>query len=166
MDKLGLFARRLAAYFADCLVILVYAVLLAAISITLAPDAVLSKAAAYGLSVVTLTGPVVLVFALLESRFGAGPGKALLGIRVRQGAERPGFARSLVRNIGKFLPWEIAHLGIWVTPGQPFVDPPGQPSVWFWAASGALIVVQAVLVLAFKAGLHDGVSRLRVVRAR
>lgn len=166
MERLGLFARRTVGYFADCLVILVYAVLLAAISITVAPDAELSKGAAYGLSVVTLTGPVVLVFALAEARFGASPGKALLGLRVRHGAERPGFARSLVRNIGKFLPWEIAHLGIWLTPGQPFVDPPGALSVWFWAASGALIAVQAVLVLAFKAGLHDGLSGLRVVRAR
>ena len=95
------FARRAGAYLIDYVVIALYALALAGVTLGLAPDADLSRLAAYGLALATLTGPVVLVFAAMESAFAASPGKALLGLRVRHGPANPDFARALARNLIK-----------------------------------------------------------------
>jgi uncharacterized RDD family membrane protein YckC len=162
MKRRALFLRRVAAYMIDYAVIASYAALLAVITLTLAPDPQLSKWQAYLLSVLTLTGPVIVAFALLEARFGASPGKVLFGLRVRRHRERAGFGRSLARNIGKFLPWEIAHIGIWTIPGQPFIDPPTSVNWTLWAASGGLVLIQIGLVAVTGRGLHDRLAGLRV----
>lgn len=164
--RAGLFARRAGAYGVDYAVIAAYALALAGVTLGVAPSLQLSNAAGYGVGLATLTGPVILVFAALEARFGATPGKAALGLRVRSGAARPGFAPSLVRNVIKFLPWEIAHMGIWLTPGQPFIDPPGLGGLIFMNTAMGLIAVQAVLIGLFGAGVHDWIAGLRVGRRR
>ncbi len=164
MDRIGVFLRRAAAYAIDYVVIALYAVLLALVTITIAPDVQLAKSQAYWLSVATLTGPVVLVFSGLEARFGVSPGKALLVLRIQgTGGDIP-LSRALVRNVGKFLPWELAHIGIWTVPGQPFVDPPTGLNWAIWAMSGGLVLVQILLVSVTGAGLHDRLAGLRVVR--
>ncbi len=158
------FVRRVAAYGADYLVIAAYALALAAVTLTLLPPLNLAKLQAYGLAAATLTAPVVLVYAVLEARFGGSPGKWILGLRVEGPSVRPGFLRALVRNLVKFAPWEIAHIGVWLTPGQPFIDPPGVTSLILMNASLGLVVVQAMLIAVFGAGLHDWLAGLRVVR--
>lgn len=164
MRRTALFLRRAAAYGIDYLVIAVYAVLLAAVTLALGPSGDLSKSAGYVLALATLTAPVVLVFSGFETLVGVTPGKALMGLRVhRAGGGRPGFGRALVRNFIKFLPWEIAHAGIWLTPGQPFMDPPGALSLILMNAALALVALQALLIGSFRAGLHDWASDLRVV---
>jgi uncharacterized RDD family membrane protein YckC len=158
------FVRRVAAYGVDYLVIAFYALALAAVTLTLLPPLNLAKLQAYGLSAATLTAPVVLIYAAMEAGFGASPGKWALGLRVARRGDRPGFLRALVRNLAKFAPWEIAHIGIWLTPGQPFIDPPGVTSLILMNASLGLIAVQALLIGVFGAGLHDWLAGLRVVR--
>lgn len=164
MDRLGFLLRRLGAYGVDCAVIMLYAAVLLVVTVLVAPDAGLSRLQGYGLALVTLTGPVVIGFSALEARFGATVGKALFGLQVCRGQLRPGFVSALVRNVGKFLPWEIAHIGIWTISGQPFVDPPGPLILTLWAVSYSLLALQIVLVLIFKAGLHDWAAGLRVQR--
>jgi hypothetical protein len=164
MSRLGLFVCRAGAYLVDCAVIAVYAVVLAVVTMTLAPDAQLSRPAAYLLALATLTGPVVLAFAVMEARLGLSPGKAALGLRVDRDGACPGFPRALARNLIKFLPWEIAHIGIWLTPGQPLVDPPGALSLGLMNAAMAAVLAQAVLIGVFRAGAHDWIAGARVVR--
>jgi uncharacterized RDD family membrane protein YckC len=162
MERLGLGLRRAGAYGVDCAVIMLYAAVLLVITLLAAPDAELSRLQGYGLALATLTGPVVIGFSALEARYGATVGKLLFGLQVRRGRMRPGFGRALVRNVGKFLPWEIAHIGIWTISGQPFIDPPGDLNLALWAVSYSLLALQIVLVLLFKAGLHDWAAGLRV----
>lgn len=115
-----LFLRRIIAYSIDVACIMAYAAMLFAVTILFFPLApVVERDVADALQmqlvgIVTLTGPVVLVFAWLESRrSGATLGKWLLGLTVRQiNGDRTSFPRSLGRNVLKFLPWEIAHMGV------------------------------------------------------
>lgn len=159
----AVFLRRAGAYAVDYCVIGIYALALAGVTLAVSPpDLQLSKASGYALGLVTLTGPVVLVFASLESKFAVSPGKALTGLRVFRGEAKPGFSRALARNSLKFLPWEIAHIGIWLTPGQPFVDPPGVASLVLMNAAIAAILVQALLIAVFRIGVHDRMTGLRV----
>ncbi len=158
------FPRRLAAYVTDILVIMVYASLLAAVTIMFVPQAVLTKLQGYLVALLTLTLPVILTMSFSEARFGATPGKRLWGLRVSGDATNLGLLRSLVRNVLKFLPWELAHLGIWLTPGPVFVTAPSIQSIVLIGASYTILIVQAVLVLAFKRGAHDWLSGLSVVR--
>jgi uncharacterized RDD family membrane protein YckC len=164
MERLTIFARRAAAYLTDSVGIFLYAVGLAAVMLLSGAEIGSSKLVGYALAFLTLTAPVVLLFSVMEARWGATPGKALLGLRVTQGQAGAGLGQALTRNVVKFLPWELAHIGIWMTPGQPFVDAPAGISLVLIVMSYALILVQAVLVLAFKAGLHDLISGLRVAR--
>src|SRR5690625_6907242 len=62
-----------------------------------------------------ITLPVSLYFVLCECSKGQGTlGKRKVGIRVVDGlGQRIGFSRSILRTVVKFLPWEIAHFGIW-----------------------------------------------------
>lgn len=163
MGRAAAFLRRAGAYVIDYVVIAVYALALAGVTLAVAqpyPD--LSKAAGYGLALATLTGPVVIVFTALESMFGASPGKALTGLRVTRGGAKPPFSKALARNGLKFLPWELAHIGIWLTPGQPFLDPPGAVSLLLMNAAIAAVLVQAGLIAIFRAGVHDWATGLRV----
>ena len=164
MNRVGLLLRRVGAYGVDCAVIMLYAAVLLVVSVLVAPDAALSRLQGYVLAVATLTAPVVIGFSVLEARFGATAGKALFGLQVCRGQVRPGFARALIRNVGKFLPWEIAHIGIWTISGQPFVDPPSALNLALWAVSYSVLALQIVIVLIFKAGLHDWAAGLRVQR--
>lgn len=162
---IGYFLRRAAAYFFDYIAIFIYAASLAGLVIVSGVEGPSTKLGGYVLGLLTLTGPVVLVFALAETVWGRSPGKWALRLRVRRAEGQLGFDRALMRNLIKFLPWEIAHIGIWLTPGQPFVDPPSPTSLTLMVAAMACIVAQACLVLCFRTGLHDWMSGLRVVRA-
>ncbi|MFY9262180.1 MAG: RDD family protein [Actinomycetaceae bacterium] len=52
--------------------------------------------------------PVVLIFAALDAG-GGSIGKRKAGLTLY--FERPGFGAALVRNIVKFLPWQLGHMG-------------------------------------------------------
>lgn len=164
MGRVAVFLRRSGAYLTDNLCILAYAACLALVTLTVFPNADLSRLQAYGLALATLTLPTVLTFSFLEAVLSASPGKLIWRLRVRSGEASPSCGRALLRNGIKFLPWELAHIGIWLTPGEPFLTAPEGVSVILIAASYALLITQALLVLAFGRGIHDWAAGLRVVR--
>ena len=66
-----------------------------------------------GFFIITL--PISLYFILCEcSKWQGTLGKKKMGIRVVDGfGQRIGISRSTIRTAVKFLPWEIAHFGVW-----------------------------------------------------
>lgn len=166
MGDLGYFLRRVAGYLIDYAIIAAYALGLAGVVIATGLEAPGTKLGGYLLSFATLTGPVVIVFAALEALWGVSPGKAIVGLRVMYRDQTPGFGRALARNVLKFLPWEIAHIGIWMTPGQPFVVPPSMISLIVMNAALALVGTQAALIAVTGRGVHDRLPGLRVVRVQ
>ena len=162
MEPLGFTLRRLTAYLLDCVGILIYALGLAAMVWLTGAEPGLSTFAGWALAFVTLTGPVILAFSVIEWRTGRSLGKWVSGLQVQRGGKQPNLVRALVRNIGKFLPWEVAHIGIWMTPGEPFVTAPSGISLILIGASYAMLLIQALLVLFTGVGLHDRVAGLKV----
>ena len=65
-----------------------------------------------GVGFMTMTLPVTLYFSFLESsKFRASLGKRVVGLRVATThGNQLGLGRSLVRNVLKFVPWELGHL--------------------------------------------------------
>lgn len=107
-----LLKKRILAALLDYLVIVVYALVLFCITITLFPLEELSNQnnpiSGQLIGFLTLTLPVFLYFVLMESsKHKATLGKLALNIRVNS-KTRSVFKRNLL----KFLPWEIAHLGV------------------------------------------------------
>ena len=106
---------RLRAFFWDYLLILLYVLLLALLA-WLAPPLQAPfrqpgqrDAAAF----LVLVLPVALYFALAEGcAQGRTWGKRKLKLRVVRASGGPlGLPRALLRTAGKFLPWQLAHLG-------------------------------------------------------
>ncbi|MCW5724513.1 MAG: RDD family protein [Maricaulaceae bacterium] len=161
--------RRVPAYAADYLVIAAIAAAIAGVNLLTGgfEDGFdgRSRLSMYLFATLSFTAPVVLLYALMEGVFSTTPGKALAGLRVRTApGARPGLPRALVRNLVKFAPWEIAHLGVWITPGTPFVSPPGIESLILWNAALALTAGQALLILVTGRGVHDRLAGTLVSR--
>jgi uncharacterized RDD family membrane protein YckC len=165
--------RRVWAFGVDCVLITAWAGLLAAISFGLgaggggSPSEPSAKVVYYIVALVTLTIPVILVSALLEHRSGATPGKRLLRLHVADLAGPSlAFSRSLLRNVVKYAPWELGHIGIWIVPGAPFHSPPTGWSLALWASSMGTMVAQAALIVTTGKGIHDRVAGTRVLADR
>jgi uncharacterized RDD family membrane protein YckC len=110
---------RLIALMIDYIVILVYGLGLWGISFLFKPfltslfTTSAGKAQLTGFVLITL--PITLYFIILESSKLMGSiGKRKVGIAVTNNeGERISFPRSLIRNMIKFTPWELAHFAIW-----------------------------------------------------
>lgn len=151
----ALLSRRVAAYVLDVFFIGLWIGVLTGV-VQLLPERVLEGAfdgpgRSQLVIVAALTLPVVLGFALFEcGATRASPGKRLMGLWVRdlrvahrrRAAARVPFRRAVLRNAVKFLPWELAHTGLWRTEGWP-----GEV-VEFTGLALALLVGSWVLVLA------------------
>jgi len=114
------FKIRIYAFLLDYLVILIYAIfVVSTISfifrtyITHLFSSSPVTAELTGFLLITL--PVSLYFILFEcSKWQGTLGKRRMGIRVVDGfGKRIGIGRSAIRTAIKFLPWEVAHFGIW-----------------------------------------------------
>ena len=114
------FKKRIYAFLLDWLVIIVYGIfVVGSISLVFQPyiEPLFSRstitAELTGFLMITL--PVSLYFILCEcSKWQGTLGKRKMGIRVVDGfGQRIGIVRSIVRTVIKFLPWEVAHFGIW-----------------------------------------------------
>ncbi|MHC0551652.1 RDD family protein [Salinicoccus sp. CNSTN-B1] len=114
------FKRRIYAFFLDYVVIVVYGIfVVGTISFIFRPyiEPLFSNspvtAELTGFFMITL--PVSLYFILCEcSKWQGTLGKKKLGIRVVDAfGHRIGVGRSALRTLVKFLPWEIAHFGVW-----------------------------------------------------
>jgi len=113
--------RRLVAYIVDCACIMWYAVMLyfatalvANPGTTFTQTTLLDALRFQLIGLLTLTLPVVVVFAWLEAGGGNGTlGKRLFNLRVtRLDGSDLSMRRSLARNALKFLPWEVSHTGV------------------------------------------------------
>jgi uncharacterized RDD family membrane protein YckC len=123
----------MAAWMLDYLVILGYLIVLTAASLgtQLSPAASVFSSAltrpitAELVGFLTLTGPVILYFALCEaSTWQATLGKRALGlVVVGAGGTRLPFGRAIVREVVRFLPWEMAHALIWPLALPPHKEP-------------------------------------------
>lgn len=103
------------------------------------------QAQAFGL----LTGPVILYFILCERSGWRGTiGKRLTNLKV----EPASFPKIILRNILKFLPWEMAHTAIWQGSPMPLAS---EPNTLGWT----LIVVSMGLCLLYIIGLFVGSGR-------
>lgn len=159
--------RRILGFLIDNALIAAYLALLTALAFAFGaganagvPD---NRLAAHALAFLTVTAPVIVGFALLEaSPLQGTPGKWAVRLRVTDTeSRRARFSATLVRNALKFLPWEIAHAGVWHMPGQPFVDPPGWPSLVAWSLSLALAGAYIVSLFTGRT-LYDRIAGLVV----
>lgn len=114
------FKKRIYAFLLDCLVITVYGIfVVGTISFVFRPyiEPLFSSspvtAELTGFFMITL--PVSFYFILCDCSKSQGTlGKRKMDIRVVDGfGQRIGIRRSVVRTVIKFLPWEVAHFGIW-----------------------------------------------------
>lgn len=143
--KLGL--RRLAAYAIDFGVIAIWMILLIlAVNsgwIEIKVEDTLDSAARWavqGQAFLMLTLPVYLYFTLSEALGrNATIGKRALGLGV-DGSP----IQIAVRNLLKFLPWELAHTGIWHGMAVPFVTDPNALGTSFITISLGLSAVYLV----------------------
>lgn len=123
------FARRLAAFVVDLLIVYIAVVVLLQLVLdplreALGPGWVRVGWFYIGYTLLTVSLPTWLYFAGYESSDDqATLGKRWLGLVVTSSdGGRPSFARALGRTILKLLPLELAHVAIAV-PANPFVDP-------------------------------------------
>jgi len=114
------FKKRIYAFLLDYLLIALYGIfVVGTISFVCRPyieplfSSSLVTAQLTGFFMITL--PVSLYFILCEcSKWQGTLGKRKVGIRVADNVgQRIGMGHSTVRTIIKFLPWEVAHFGIW-----------------------------------------------------
>jgi uncharacterized RDD family membrane protein YckC len=168
--------RRIAAWMLDYLLIAAYLVLLAAASLgLLASPGGSSFAAAMRqpipaelIEILTLTGPVVLYFALMEaSPWQATLGKRAFGILVVGPlGTRLTVGRALVREGVRFLPWELSHALIW----RAVLSPQRNSPTTLEAVGFAVVymLVFAYLVSLFVGAQHrtiyDRIAGSRVMR--
>jgi len=158
--------RRMLAGLIDNTVILSWACVLAVVSFTLGADGMIAdKRIGYLIALFTLTLPVVTLFAFNEAApWRATPGKLLLGLKV----EYPGnssFIRAFIRNVIKFLPWEICHIGIWLIPGLLFASEP-TPTSWAVIIAGEVLALIWLVSLFMPSGrtIPDRIAGLTVTR--
>ena len=120
MSKLYAFnKKRLIASFIDLGGIILYALMLLGVSFTTfwisrnTPKLSLNNAHLLGF--LTLTLPVTTYFIVSEFKYGVTPGKRFAGLKVSScNGRKLTLIQVIVRNIIKFLPWEYAHILIYI----------------------------------------------------
>ena len=172
------FARRLAAFLVDVVIVYVAVVILLQLVLdplreALGPGWVRVGWFYIGYTLLTVSLPTWLYFAGYESsQEQATLGKRWLGVVVTgpDGGEAP-FWRALLRTLVKLLPFEVAHMAI-ALPANPFVDPlsgtftvPALEDLGGSVVIGiliALLMLGAILLTAAlhpdRRGLHDLVA--------
>jgi len=120
------------------------------------------------IGLISLTLPIVLYFVIMENKSKQGTiGKNIMKIKVTdENNQTASLKKIIIRNIIKFLPWEIAHLGIHWT--IYFSNKSIEQPVWIWLV---LIIPQVTVVVYLLSivtdknnrGIYDRISRTRVV---
>lgn len=109
MNKL--IKRRILAFLVDYVVIVLYASILYAITMTIDPPKMSPYLGAI-IGFLSLTLPVFLYFYLSEKSNSKGTlGKRFMRIAVNSYSQNQNKS-ILIRNLFKFLPWEMAHYGV------------------------------------------------------
>lgn len=137
--------KRIFAWMIDWTIILLYAGAVFGVTMALSSFGVVSIGAIHPvkgqiIGFFSLTVPIVLYCILLE----AGTRHATLGKRIMKievTAEQLTVREIVIRNILKFIPWEVAHAGVlWVN----YINTPQTP-LWIWL----LLIIPQVLVIAY-----------------
>ena len=116
------------------------------------------------LGFISLTLPVFLYFFLSEKTKGASFGKRIMNLSVysRSKGAKP---RILLRNILKFLPWEIAHSGVhWIVFYSKYEN---HMPIWVWTLLifPQIIMVAYLVSIFFSQGedtIYDRISNTRI----
>lgn len=138
MNKL--IRRRILAFGLDYLLIVIYALFLLIITKVIGFEKELSPIEGQLLGFITLTLPVYFYFFWTEkSNSRATWGKRIMKISVYCD-HIPESRGILLRNILKFLPWEIAHFGVHWVVHYSALDK--VPPIWVWLA---LIIPQIIV---------------------
>ena len=132
--------RRLLAFVVDWLVIVVWAGVLFGVVMLVSsghPPQPSEPWQSQMIGVIVMTIPVLLYFAICESSvWQATLGKRALSLHVVCGGDaKMSFSRSLLRNVIKFIPWEMGH----IVANQAF----------FSSSSGVAVWVYVPMMLAF-----------------
>ncbi len=161
--------RRILAFSVDYVAIAIYAGLITVISLGLgasdeSPLAFADKVAGHVRSVLVLTLPVLLYFAIADSVGGTVGKRALrLSVLALDGG-KAGLKACFVRSLVKFGPWELAHAGVWYVPGRPFIDPPATINMVVWlVALGLMALLVGGMFMARGRTVADLAARTLVV---
>ncbi|MEQ8767115.1 MAG: RDD family protein [Planctomycetota bacterium] len=119
-------------------------------------------------TLLTISLPVWMYFALFESWRGATPGKRLSRIRVLDvwSGEGIGFGRALLRTLVKLLPWELAHLGNNLPEPMWYAEDPGLRVAFALSGLMLAVLIGSVLLSKSRRGLHDLAARSLVVSSK
>ena len=172
------FRLRLLAFLLDYIFIAVYISVLVAVSLTLGfgplRAAFLKLFADPNSSEITaffsLVLPVILYFALFEcSPWQATWGKRKMGLLVTNAyGKRLSLARSLLRSLLKFVPWELTHACLWRIPGWPLAPKAFPPIivsglVLVWVIVGGYVF--SLFISKTHQTLYDLLAGARVVKS-
>lgn len=162
----SLIFKRLTAYLLDYSIVAIYALCLFGVATILdLKGPMFTPVISQLVGFISLTLPVFLYFFLMErSTARATIGKKLMNISVHTETGNTG-TKILFRNILKFLPWEIAHTGVyWVIfYSESEINTPA----WVWIV---LILPQIVVIAYFisiivsngESAIYDTISNTRV----
>ena len=159
----SLILKRIIAFAIDYILILIYGTVLYFITIQFGAKN-LSPIEGQIVGFVSLTLPVFLYFYLTENSLQhATLGKRIQKIRVNTSNQQ---SSVLKRNFIKFLPWEIAHIGVhWISY---FSNHSINPPLWVWI----VLIVPQITVLYYmisilrskgKGSLYDDFAKTEVV---
>ena len=158
--------RRLAAYSLDYMIIVVYALLLFVVTKILnLKDLILTPISGQFLGFISLTLPVFFYFFLSEKgNHRATIGKRIMNISICSQSDNIE-PRILLRNILKFLPWEIAHTGVhWIVFYSKYEN---EVPIWVWIVlilPQIIMVVYLVSIIISKgeSGIYDSISNTKI----
>ena len=165
--------KRILAFLIDYLVIALYASMLFLINFYVRNTGdgplLLSPARGQLFGFLTLTLPVFLYFFLTEnSRQHATIGKKILKIKIGNAGDNVLRSKCiLIRNVLKFLPWEIAHTGVhWIVYYSAALAP---IPIWVWillCLPQLLLIFYFVSVVISKgySGFYDRIAGTRLNR--
>ena len=169
----SLVVPRIKAFAIDYLIILAYIGLLLGATVLVSNFADISlenvnTTRAELIGFITLTLPAILYFSFTESgKHGGSVGKRIFGLKVvTKNLNRAGFTQLLVRNLIKFLPWEIAHFFVYQLVHRMRTD--AEPPSWILAGltgSQALAVIYLLFIFFNKnnRSIYEIASHTRVV---
>ncbi len=168
-DARAIALRRLFASAVDWLLVAMWGAIVFGVAVLASagiPEKPVDPWRAQGIGLITMTMPVTLYFALCEgSRMRASVGKRTAGLVVTgRTGERLSFARALLRNALKFIPWELGHMLAWQAATSDADRLPG----WAWVpgiAAAALPLWWLATMLATGSPPYDRWAGARIRRA-
>lgn len=173
--KNSIIISRLKAFAIDYLIILGYICLLfaATLAISRLLDADLDNTDTLTAEVIgflTLTLPVILYFSFTEAgKYGGSVGKRRFNLKVIPVSRiRTSFFQALLRNVIKFLPWEIAHFFVFRL--FYFTRTNTEPPVWILyglIAAQVIAIIYLLFILLRKdnRSVYELISSTKVVKA-